>query len=349
MTNNHYVDLRSDTVTRPSPEMRRAIAEAEVGDDVLGDDPTILRLQARVAELLGKEKTLFFPSGSQANQVAILLHAEPGSEVICEANAHHVDYELGGAAALSGVQLRPVQTEDGILTAEHVRANIRCNDRFLPRTAAICAENTHNMAGGKVMPLEVLRGLRELALQHSLPLHLDGARLWNASVATGEPVAEFAALADTVMVTFSKGLGAPVGSALAGSDEAMERAWTLRKRLGGAMRQAGILAAGALYALDYNLPRLSEDHARARRLTEFVNGLDGFSVVPPDTNIVMITIERDDLSAEQAMDFLKQHDVLVVQTARPGQLRAVTHLDVDDTGIEEACAAFEALASGASV
>lgn len=346
MAKNSVVDLRSDTVTRPSPEMRRAIAEAEVGDDVLGDDPTINRLQERVAELLGKEAALFFPSGCQANQAAIILHSEPGTEAICEANAHHIDYELVGAATWSGVQLRPVPTEDGILTADHVRPYIRrTDDRFTPRTTLICAENTHNMAGGKVMPLDVLRGLRELAMEHGLPLHLDGARLWNASVATGVPLADFAAQASTLMVTFSKGLGAPVGSALAGSVEAMERAWTIRKRLGGGMRQAGILAAGALYGLEYNLPRLAKDHARARRLTEFVNGLDGFSVVPPDTNIIMIEIERSDLSPKRAIGYLRERGVLVLATARPGQLRAVTHLDVDDAGIERACEAFEALAA----
>ncbi len=343
MAENDVVDLRSDTVTRPSPEMRRAIAEAEVGDDVLGDDPTVNRLQERVAELLGKEAALFFPSGSQANQAALLLHSQPGTEAICELSAHHIDYELVGAALWAGIQLRPVPTEDGILTAEHVRPYIRrVDDRFTPQTSLICAENTHNLAGGKVMPLEVHKGLRQLASEYGLPLHLDGARLWNASVATGVSLADFAAQADTVMVTFSKGLGAPVGSALAGSAEAMERCWTIRKRLGGGMRQAGVLAAGAIYGLEYNLPKLADDHARARRLTEFVNGLEGFSVIPPDTNIIMMDIEREDLSPQQVIDFLEERGVLVLAMG-PKRLRAVTHLDVDDEGIERACAAFEAL------
>ncbi|NIS03080.1 MAG: aminotransferase class I/II-fold pyridoxal phosphate-dependent enzyme, partial [Gemmatimonadetes bacterium] len=296
MTANDIVDLRSDTVTRPSPGMRQAIAEAEVGDDVLGDDPTVKRLQERLAELLGKEASLFFPSGTQANQTAVLLHTLPGSEALCEANAHVLHYEFAGAAAWSGVQLRPVPTEDGVLTAELARPFVRPENPHLMRTSLICAENTHNMAGGKVMPLEVLEGLRELADEHGIPLHLDGARLWNASAATGLAPAELAAPADTVMVSFSKGLGAPIGSALAGTAEAMERAHRWRKRLGGGMRQVGILAAAGLYALEHNLDRLADDHARARRLAEHVDGLDGFQVVPPDTNIIMIDVERDDVS-----------------------------------------------------
>jgi len=345
MTVNDVVDLRSDTVTCPSPAMRRAIAEAEVGDDVLGDDPTVVRLQERLAALLGKEAALFFPSGTQANQVGILLNASPASEAICEANAHIFHYEFAGAATWSGVQLRQVPTADGLLTADLARGYIRPASRHLARTSLICAENTHNMAGGKVMPLEVLRGLRELADEHGLPLHLDGARLWNASVATGVELSEFAAQADTVMVCFSKGLGAPIGSALAGTAEAMGRAWTLRKRLGGGMRQVGILAAAALYALDHNVAKLADDHRRARRFAEFVGGLDGFSVVPPETNIIMIDVEREDLSPPAIVDFLEARGVWLMATG-PHRLRAVTHLDVDDAGIERACEAFEALADG---
>jgi threonine aldolase len=203
------------------------------------------------------------------------------------------------------------------------------------------------MAGGKVMSLEVLCGLRQLANEHGLPLHLDGARLWNASVATGVALSDFAAQADTVMVSFSKGLGAPIGSALAGTADAMARAWTLRKRLGGGMRQVGLLAAAALYALDHNLPKLADDHRRARRLAEYVDGLDGFSVVPPDTNIIMIDVERDDLSPPAIVDYLESEGVSLMATG-PHRLRAVTHLDVDDAGIERACGAFRALADGAA-
>ncbi len=343
MTANDIVDLRSDTVTRPSPDMRRAIAEAKVGDDVLGDDPTVKRLQERLAELLGKEASLFFPSGTQANQTAVLLHTRLGSEAICEANAHVLHYEFAGAAAWSGVQLRPVPTADGVLTAELARPFVRPENPHLMSTTLICAENTHNMAGGKLMPLETLKGLRDLADEHGLPLHLDGARLWNAAAAAGETPAELAAPADTVMVSFSKGLGAPIGSALAGTTEAMGRAHRWRKRLGGGMRQVGILAAAALFALEHNLDRIADDHARARRLAEHVDGLDGFRVVPPDTNIIMIDVERDDVSPDDIVGFLAERGVWLLPTG-PRRLRAVAHLDVDDAGIERACAAFAELA-----
>jgi threonine aldolase len=343
MTTNDIVDLRSDTVTRPAPGMRQAIAEAEVGDDVLGDDPTVERLQESLADLLGKEASLFFPSGTQANQVGILVNTQPGTEAVCEANAHVLHYEFAGAAAWSGVQLRPVATEDGILTADLAGPYIRPENRHLMRTTLLCAENTHNMAGGKVMPLEVLRGLRGLATEQGLSLHLDGARLWNAAAATGLSPAEFAAEADTVMVCFSKGLGAPVGSALAGTAEAMVRAYDWRKRLGGGMRQVGILAAAAIYSLEHNLPRIGDDHARARRLAEFVDGLDGFSVIAPDTNIIMMDVVREDLTPVEVESFLAERGVWLLATG-PRRLRAVTHLDVDDAGIERACVAFEELA-----
>ncbi len=344
MTGNQIVDLRSDTVTRPSPGMRRAIAEAEVGDDVLGDDPTVKVLQERLAGLLGKEASLFFPSGTQANQTGILVNTQPGSEAICEANAHVLHYEFAGAATWSGVQLRPVATDDGLLTADLSRPYIRPESPHLMRTALICAENTHNMAGGKVMPLATLKGLRELANEHGLALHLDGARLWNAAAATALAPADFAAQADTVMVCFSKGLGAPIGSALAGTAETMARAHAWRKRLGGGMRQVGILAAAALYSLEHNLPRVAEDHARARRLAECVDGLDGFRVIPPDTNIIMIDVERNDLAPGDVVAFLEERGVWLMASG-PRRLRAVTHLDVDDAGIERACAAFEKLAA----
>jgi threonine aldolase len=340
---NEIVDLRSDTVTRPSPGMRQAIAQAVVGDDVLGDDPTVVVLQQRTAELLGKEASLFFPSGTQANQVGILLNSQPGTEAICETDAHVLHYEFAGAAAWAGVQLRAVTTDDGVLTAELVRPYIRPESPHLMRTSLICAENTHNMAGGKVMSLDVLRGLRALADENGLPLHLDGARLWNAAAATGVAPSQFAAQADTVMVCYSKGLGAPIGSALAGSEEAMKRAHALRKRLGGGMRQVGILAAAGLYALDHNLLRIADDHGRAQRLAEFVDGLEGFRVIAPDTNIIMIDVDRDGLTAEEVQRFLEERGVWILAIG-PSRLRAVTHLEIDDEGIERACAAFDQLA-----
>ncbi|MGH7545448.1 MAG: threonine aldolase family protein [Gemmatimonadota bacterium] len=337
------VDLRSDTVTRPSAAMRRAIAEAEVGDDVLGDDPTVRTLQDRIAKLLGKEAALFFPSGTQANQTAILLHAEAGTEVICEAGAHIYHYEMGAPSAWAGVQLRPVPTPDGVLTADRVRAHVRPPSPHLLRTAAIMVENTHNSAGGKVIPLDALRGVRKVADEHGLPVHLDGARLWNASAASGVPLAEYAACADTVMVSFSKGLGCPIGSALAGPRALIERAWTTRKRLGGGMRQVGILAAAALYALDHNLARLEEDHRRAKRLAELANDVDGLEAAEPDSNIVMIDLGIPGLDADAALRRLAELGVLVVPFG-PTRLRAVTHLDVDDAGIERAGHALRDLA-----
>lgn len=323
--------------------MRRAIAEAEVGDDVFGDDPTVNALQARVAEMLGKEAALFFPSGTQANQTAILLYAAPGTEVICDAGAHIYHYEMGAPSAWAGVQLRPVPAEDGLLTAEIVRARIRPQSPHLPRTSLIVVENTHNSGGGKVIPLEVLRELRGLAEEHALRVHLDGARLWNACAATGTPLAEYARCADTVMVSFSKGLGCPVGSALAGSREAVQRAWTWRKRLGGGMRQVGILAAAALYALDHHLERLGEDHRRAKHLAALVNGVPGLQAREPETNIVMIDLTAPAGEAELAARELAELGVLVVAVG-PKRIRAVTHLDVDDGATERAGAALRGLA-----
>ena len=237
------IDLRSDTVTRPTPGMRRAIAEAEVGDDLFGDDPTTRRLEQRVADLLGKEASVFFPSGIMANQCALQLLAERGSEVVVEATAHLVDWELGGASVNAGVQLRCVATADGVLTAALVERAIRPGLRFQLRTSAIALENTHNGAGGKILPLAEMQRISEMARARKLRVHLDGSRLWNASTATAVPERDYAHCADTVMVTLSKGLGCPVGSLLAGPQELMDAARIMRRRMGGSMRQSGILAA----------------------------------------------------------------------------------------------------------
>ena len=333
------VDLRSDTVTRPSPAMRQAIANAVVGDDTLGDDPTVRALEGRVAAILGKEAAAFFPSGIMANQTALLVLGRPGTEVVCEAGCHIVDWELGGAAVHSGMQLRGVATPDGILTAELAAPAIRPVSPFLVQTSVIALENTHNGAGGRVTPIATMRALRELALERGLGVHLDGARLWNASAASGVPEAEYAACADTVMVTLSKGLGCPVGSLLAGSAEVMERARIARRRLGGSLRQAGILAAAGIHALDHHRDRLPEDHARARRLATMAAGIDGLRVIEPDTNIVMFDVTRDDRSAGDVAAALAARGVLMVPFT-PTRVRAVTHLDVDDYGIERAAAAL---------
>jgi threonine aldolase len=320
--------------------MRRAIAEAEVGDDVLGKDPTVDRLERRVAELLGKEEALFFPSGTQANQAAIVLHTRPGTEAVCEAESHVFHYECADAAWLAGVQLHPVASDRGILTADAVAAAVRPGDRHHPVTTLLCVENTHNMHGGAVIPLPAMRAIRQLASERSLPVHLDGARLWNAAAASTTSLAEFASCADTVAVCLSKGLGCPVGSLLAGPSALISEAWSVRKRLGGGMRQVGILAAAGLWALDHNLDRLAEDHERARWLAREAAALDGLRAAVPDTNIVMIHLERDDLDEAAVALELEARGVWIL-AAGPRRLRAVTHLDIDDEGIERC---LEALA-----
>ena len=339
-TDGRVIDLRSDTVTRPTPGMREAIAHAEVGDDQLGDDPTVRRLEERVAALLGKERALFFPSGIMANETAIVVHGRPGTEAVVEASCHLIDWEEAAAAAWAGMQLRPVATDDGILSPEAVRSAIRpASNPYQPRTSLVCVENTHNAAGGRIVPLETLRQLRAVATDHGLPVHMDGARLWNASVASGVPMAEYGAVADTVMVTLSKGLGCPVGSLLAGPAEVMEEAWRVRRRMGGSMRQSGILAAAGLYALDHHVDRLAEDHARARELADRAGRLDGVRATAPDTNIVMLDLLRDDVDAPTVVAALAERGVrLSMFSAR--RLRAVTHMDVDDAGIRTAADAL---------
>jgi threonine aldolase len=294
--------------------MREAIAGAEVADDVLGKDPTADRLERRVAELLGKDAALFFPSGTQANQAAVLLHTQPGTEAVCEREAHVFHYEYADAAWL---------------------AAIRPGDRHHPTTSLFCLENTHNMHGGKVLPVDNMREVRALADEAGIPVHLDGARLWNAAAASGTPLHAFAAEADTVMVSLSKGLGCPIGSLLVGEASLIDRAWWARKRLGGGMRQVGVLAAAGLYALDHNLPRLAEDHDRARRLASGANAVVGLSAEPPDTNIVMIRIADGGPDPEKLSTELDRSGILILP-AGPGRLRAVTHLDVDDEGIGRA-------------
>lgn len=321
------IDLRSDTVTKPTPAMRRAMAEADVGDDVLDGDPTVRRLEARVAELLGMERALFFPSGTMANQAGVWLLSRPGTEVLLDAGAHIIHYEYAGAAALSGVQVRPVQGSGPVMDAAALRAAIRPRSPFTLSATLVCLENTHNGAGGKVIPLAEMRALSSVAREHGLHVHLDGARLWNASVASGTSLADFASCATTVMVSFSKGLGAPVGAALAGSRALLEEGWTVRKRLGGGMRQSGILAAAALHALDTQLPRLADDHAHAAEFARLVDGAGGACVVPPETNIVMIDLPGDK-DAAAVVSAAAAAGVLVSLWSRT-RIRAVFHRDVD--------------------
>jgi threonine aldolase len=328
------IDLRSDTVTKPTAAMRRAMADAEVGDDERDGDPTVERLQTRVAALLGKESALFFPSGVMANQAAIWLFAGRGTEVMLDVNAHIVEGEIAGVAALSGAQVLPVHASDGVMSAEDLRGAMRPISRYSPAPSLVCVENTHNTAGGRIIPLTELRAIRAVAAERGLPVHMDGARLWNASVASGTSLAEFAECADTVMVAFSKGLGAPVGAALAGTRAAMDRAWTARKLFGGAMRQSGILAAAALHALDHHLDRLATDHENARTLARLVDGAGGARVVPPDTNIVMIDMAPGDTAARVVA--AAAHDGVRVAEWTPTRVRMVTHLDVSSADCERA-------------
>jgi threonine aldolase len=335
MTTPQPIDLRSDTVTKPSPGMRRAMAEAEVGDDVLDGDPTTRMLEARVAALLGTEDALFFPSGSQANQTGIWLVTEPGTELLIEAHAHLIHYEMAGVAALSGAQIRPITTPDGLLTPDLVRAALRPVSPHVPRVTALAIENTHNLAGGRVLDAATVDGLIGAAREAGLAVHLDGARLWNAAVAARVPPARLAQGADTVMVSISKALGCPVGSCLGFRKDRRARAWEIRKRLGGGMRQSGILAAAGLYALDHNLDRIAEDHANAQRFAELLSGSPAVRPSGPQTNIVMVDLQRDGATAEAASARLA-HAGVRMSAYGPRRLRAVMHLDVSRSDVERA-------------
>jgi len=327
------IDFRSDTTTRPGPLMRKAMMEAQVGDVVYNEDPTVKRLEREVAGLLGKEAAIFLPSGTMANTIAIRLCAGPGDEVVAESNSHPIFYEAGGAAAFSGVIFKAIPGDRGLLTARQVQEAIYAPAYYRPIQTAVLIENTHNRGGGTVYPVELVRDISEVARNHGLRVHMDGARLWNASVASTVPMAEYARHADTVSVCFSKGLGAPVGSALAGSVEDIERAWHFRHMLGGSWRQAGILAAGALYAIKHNVPRLSQDHENATRLAEGLEscGLELLNRV--ETNMVYFALP----DADRKLKYLAEHNILMSEV-RPDVVRCVTHLDLDaedvDCGLE---------------
>jgi threonine aldolase len=326
------IDLRSDTVTKPTPPMREAMARAEVGDDVFGDDPTVKELEAETAALLGKEAALFTPSGTMANQVAVRTHTEPGDEILVEANAHVYYYEAGAPAALSGVMCRCLNGQRGIFTGADVEAALRPPDQHFPRTRLVCVENTHNRGGGKVWPLDRIGEVAAAARQHGLLLHLDGARLWNASIAAGVPERDYAAPFDTVSVCFSKGLGAPIGSALVGPRSFIDRARRFRKMFGGGMRQVGIVAAGALYALRHHRARLAEDHANAKTLAAGLASVPGLEPRPEEVETNMVLIRVRALPAQQLVQLLQARGVLVLAIG-PDTIRAVTNLMVsaDDT------------------
>lgn len=328
------IDLRSDTVTEPGPAMRAAMAAARVGDDVLGHDPTVAELEARTAEILGMDAALFMPSGTMANQVAIKTHTVPGDEVFAEADCHIYYYEAGGPAALSGVMLRLIVGERGIFSAGQLAQAVRPRDLHFPRPRLVCLENTHNRGGGSVWPIETIAEVSSLARELGLKMHLDGARLWNASAASAIPERDYARYFDSVSVCYSKGLGAPVGSALVGSGGFIDQARRFRKQFGGGMRQAGIIAAGALYALAHNRDRLAEDHANAKVLAEALGEIPSVSVNPAlvETNLVYFDLAGP---AEQAAARLAAAGVAVLAEG-PNTIRAVTSLMVSRRDITDA-------------
>ncbi len=332
-----YSDFRSDTVTRPTSGMRKAMYEAEVGDDVFAEDPTIRRLEERVAELLGKEAALFVPSGTMANQIALAINTRSGDEVYCDQSCHFFNYESGAPSMIARVQLHPVPGVRGVFTRDQVEDRLRMPDHHFPPSAMIAVENTANRGGGTVWPLKEMRRLYELSRERGMVMHLDGARLWNAAAASGTPEHTWAAYADTVNVCFSKGLGAPVGSAVCGSKDAVVEAHRMRKRLGGGMRQAGIIAAGALYAVENHRERLVEDHKRAKILAVGLAEIPGFSVDPEhvDTNIIILDLKDRGLEAVQFAEALRDCGVLVTLAGK-NMARFVTHLDVDDGDVENA-------------
>lgn len=336
------IDLRSDTVTKPTEEMRKAMARAEVGDDVYGEDPTVNRLQDMAATMLGKRFALFVPSGTMANQLAIRSHTQPGQEIIVESKSHVVRYEQGAAGALAGVQLHWVTGERGIMTAEQVEAAIRPSDPHSITTALICIENTHNAGGGTIYPLSTIEKIRALAVRHGIPMHLDGARLFNAVVATTLPPTVYAQHFETVSLCLSKGLGAPVGSLLISNDQRlMDRARRFRRMYGGAMRQAGILAAAGIYALERHVARLKTDHEHAKKLARQLQHISGILIAPQhvETNIVVFDIVDAHRSPAELVAALKEQGVLI--NALGGQsYRAVTHLHITEKQIDEAVAVF---------
>ena len=341
------IDLRSDTVTKPTPAMRRAMMEAEVGDDVYGEDPTVNRLEQRAAEVTGKEAAVFVPTGTMGNSIAVKLHTQHGQEVICEARSHVLNYELAMMAWFSGCVARPIPAEDGILSWDQIRREIRPLGPHWAPTGQIEIENTHNMAGGTIYQIETIREICDGAHERGLKVHMDGARIFNAAAAMGACVHEIAAPADTVMFCVSKALGAPVGSLLAGPAEDMARGRLYRKRLGGGMRQAGVLAAAALVALEETPGKLPQDHANAKFLAEGLAQIGGVAVDPAKvvTNIVVFDVSGTGTASAEISARLKERGVLL-NGINERQMRAVTHYDVDRGACEQALEAMECAVRG---
>jgi threonine aldolase len=331
------IDLRSDTVTRPTQGMRAAVQAAEVGDDVFHEDPSVNRLEEKVAALLGKEAAVFVPSGTMSNQIGVKAHTQPGDELLCDVNCHIYNNEAGGPAALSGVMCRTVEGDFGVLDVTQLDGKVRGANEHHARTRLVCLENTHNKGGGRVYPLEKIQAISAWARRNGLAMHLDGARLWNAVVASGTPARTWGEPFDSVSVCFSKGLGAPVGSALTGPREYIARARRVRKLFGGGMRQAGVIAAAALYALDNHVERLAEDHRNARVITQAIADTPGLRLTPPEveTNLIWFEVDPELGPAKAVAGALKERGVLV-HIMGPQTLRACTHLDVSAAQAERA-------------
>jgi threonine aldolase len=336
MTGRIDVDLASDTVTKPTPAMRRFMCDAEVGDEQKGEDPTVNRLQEAVAGLLGKDAAVFLPSGTMCNEIALRVHCRPGDEMIAHRTAHPIHFESGGPAALAGVNTRAIDGPRGQFDVGAAEEAIRPDNRYFPRSRLLWVEQTSNLGGGSIWPVARVEAVTALARRHGLATHLDGARLMNAVVATGVPAARWAASFDSAWIDFTKGLGAPVGAALAGTREFIRDAWRLKQQMGGAMRQAGIIAAGAVYALAHHVDRLAEDHANARRLAEGLAALPGVKLDPADveTNIVIFELTGP-VDAAAFVARLADRGVRMGALG-PRSVRAVTHLDVDGAGIDRA-------------
>ena len=329
------IDLRSDTVTKPSPEMRKAMYDAEVGDDVFKEDPTVNKLEKYIAELLGKEAALYVPSGMMGNQICLNVLTEPGDEIICDKEAHIFNYESSSVARLSGIQIYPLDGDLGVLIPEQVEPYIRTTAYHMPRTKVIEVENTHNRRGGTIWPIESIVSLRNLANKHNLFYHLDGARIWNACVETGISPKEYASHFDTVSCCFSKGLGAPVGSAIAGSKEFIIEAYRVRKAWGGGMRQVGILAAAALYAVQNNFERLKEDHNRAKILAERINANPNLEINFNAVHTNILLFKPLKVKPEEGLKRCKEKG-LILTPGTIDSIRAVTHLNITDDDITEA-------------
>lgn len=339
-----YIDLRSDTVTKPSKSMREAMMMAEVGDDVFGEDPTINKLQAKCAELTGKEKSLFVTSGSLGNQLAIKAHTKPGDEIIVEAESHIYNYENAAPSVISSVQVMPIQGTNGVMSVESINKYLRERVYYFPENTLICIENTHNRAGGIIQPIESIREITAFAREQGIKTHLDGARIFNASVETGITVKEYASYFDSISFCFSKGLGAPVGSILCGDAAFISRAHRWRKILGGGMRQAGILAAAALYALEHNVERLQEDHQKAKFFAEKIAAIPSVEINLENVHTNIVIFRQSRFSKSQFINILKEKGVLV-SSGSFDFIRAVFHLDVSFKDVEESIEIFQSVLS----